>query len=155
VELVWKHGGVFDKMVGDCVIAHFGPPFYKETAARRAQAAVETAFAIQDFTRRVEKEPEFSSLAAAAGIPGLRVAIGVNLCPAAVGLFGPNRDFTAFSRGMNETARLQSQAGFRETLVMEPVAKALRGARGFTLDGPHEAAAKNVAKPLRYYKVSR
>ncbi|OGR11950.1 MAG: hypothetical protein A3K53_10755, partial [Deltaproteobacteria bacterium RIFOXYB2_FULL_66_7] len=28
VRIGWERGGVFDKMVGDCVIIHFGPPFY-------------------------------------------------------------------------------------------------------------------------------
>lgn len=154
VDLVWKNGGVFDKMVGDCIIAHYGPPFYRSSAAERARAAVKTAFEIQEFTKRLQQDREFAPLAKAAGLPGLGVAIGVNLCPAAVGLFGPNRDFTAFSRGMNETARLQSHAGFRQTLGMEPVAKALKGARGVRVDGPHEAAVKNVGKPLLYYKLS-
>ncbi len=154
VDLVWKNGGVFDKMVGDCVIAHFGPPFYKDSPAKRIEAAARTALEIQAFTRAVQKEAEFAPLPKAAGLPGLGVAIGLNLCPAAVGLFGPNRDFTAFARGMNETARLQSQAGFRETLVMEPAAKVLMRAKGLRLDGPREAAVKNVGKPLRYYVLS-
>jgi hypothetical protein len=29
VELLWRHGGVFDKMVGDCIIGLFGPPFFR------------------------------------------------------------------------------------------------------------------------------
>src|SRR5205823_5664654 len=28
VDRVWAHHAVFDKMVGDCVIALFGPPFF-------------------------------------------------------------------------------------------------------------------------------
>ena len=58
-------------------------------------------------------------------LPGLGVAIGVNLAHAFCGLFGPNRQYTAFSTGMNQTARLQSLGGFRETLVMESVREAL------------------------------
>lgn len=156
VDIVWKHGGVFDKMVGDCVIAHFGPPFFEEPAAQRALAALSSAFEIQAFTKGLESDPDFAPLAARAGLPGLGVAIGVNLCSAAVGLFGPNQDFTAFSRGMNETARLQSHAGFRETLAMESVREALRKSRqrhGYSFEGPREAKVKNVDKPLRYYLV--
>lgn len=158
VKRVWGRGGVFDKMVGDCVIAHFGPPFYRDSAVRRARAAVDAGFEIQDFTRALEREPEFRGLARRAGVPGLGVAVGVNLCPASVGLFGPNRDLTAFSRGMNETARLQAQAGFRELVVMEPTVDALRRGgltRGLAFEGPVQAQVKNVGRPLRFYRVKR
>lgn len=158
VKRVWRRGGTFDKMVGDCVIAHFGPPFYRDAAARRARAAVDAGFEIEDFTRSLEREPRFRALARKAGLPGLGVAVGVNLCPASVGLFGPNRDLTAFSRGMNETARLQAQAGFRELVVMESTVAALeRGGltRGLAFSGPLEAKVKNVGRPLRFYRVRR
>jgi class 3 adenylate cyclase len=158
VRIIWKHGGVFDKMVGDCVIAHFGPPFYRISHKERARAALAAGFDIQAFTRGLERDPEFKRLARLAGIPGLGVAVGVNLCPAAVGLYGPNRDLTAFSRGMNETARLQSHAGFREIAAMESVVRILtreKLAKGLVFKGPLEAQVKNVKKPLRYYLVTR
>ncbi|MBI3564259.1 MAG: adenylate/guanylate cyclase domain-containing protein [Elusimicrobia bacterium] len=158
VKRVWSLGGTFDKMVGDCVIAHFGPPFYRDSAVRRARAALDAGFAIQDFTKSLEREPEFRALARKAGLPGLGVAVGVNLCPASVGLFGPNRDLTAFSRGMNETARLQAQAGFSELVVMEDTVAALRRGgqtRGLAFAGPFEAKVKNVGRPLRFFRVRR
>ncbi len=158
VRIIWKHGGVFDKMVGDCVIAHFGPPFYRSSRQERARAATAAAFEIQAFTKGLERNPEYKRLARKAGIPGLGVAVGVNLCPAAVGLYGPNRDLTAFSRGMNETARLQSHAGFREIAVMESVVKVLRKeglAKGLAFEGPLTTQVKNVKRPLKYYLVRR
>jgi adenylate cyclase len=33
VRILHRHGGVFDKMVGDCVIGLFGPPFFKDSPA--------------------------------------------------------------------------------------------------------------------------
>lgn len=156
VRIAWRHGGVFDKMVGDCVIAHFGPPFYRDSPEQRALAALRAGREIERFTTGLQRKPEFRMLAKKAGIPGLGVAVGVNLCPAALGLFGPNKDLTAFSRGMNETARLQSQAGFRQILAMESAVKALRRGkldRGLRFQGPLEAHAKNVKRPLRYFRV--
>jgi adenylate cyclase len=153
VDLVWKNGGVFDKMVGDCVIAHFGPPFFGESAQERVARCAKTAFEVQAFTKEMAKTPEFAALARKAGLPGLGVAIGLNYCSAAVGIFGPNQDFTAFSRGMNETARLQGQAGFREVLAMESVRKLLPKGK-YKSDGPHTAQVKNVGKPLRYFKLT-
>ena len=156
VRIAWENGGVFDKMVGDCVIALFGPPFYRSTPVECAAAAVKTAREIQAFTARMGRMPKYRRLAAKIKAKGLGVGVGVNLCPAAVGLFGPNHDFTAFSSGMNQTARLQSKAGFREILLMAPAKEALEKARlakGLHFAGPYETAAKNVAKPLRYFRL--
>jgi class 3 adenylate cyclase len=158
VRIAWERGGVFDKMVGDCVIIQFGPPFYRGTAARNVRDALLAACEIQAFTKRLERDPKFRGLPRKAKVPGLGVAVGINLCPAAIGLFGPNQDFTAFSSGMNQAARLQSKAGFRETLVMESAAAAMKKAglaKGMRFEGPFEVEAKNVAKPLRYYRLIR
>jgi len=91
-------------------------------------------------------------------IPGLGVATGVNHGTVMVGTFGPNNDFTAFGREMNNTARLQGVAGYREILVMESARKALKGSsHALDADLPWgdlcEASVKNVREPLRYYPI--
>jgi adenylate cyclase len=156
VRILHRHGGVFDKMVGDCVIGLFGPPFFKDTRANRAAAAVEAAVEIQRFTKdTMSAHPEVSRLAEVLEMPGLGVAIGVNLTSSYCGLFGPNRNYTSFSTGMNQTARLQSLGTFRQTLVMEAAVLALEGAKTFdkTFGPLLEAAVKNVAQPLRYFEL--
>jgi class 3 adenylate cyclase len=157
VRIAWEHGGTFDKMVGDCLIIHFGPPFYRDSPARCAREAALTALEIQRFTAGLGRLPRYRGLAERVKLKGIGVAAGVNLCPAAVGLFGPNHDFTAFSSGMNQTARLQSKAGFRETLVMASAREAILKAglpKGLRFEGPFETEAKNVAKPLRYFRLT-
>jgi adenylate cyclase len=147
VRLVWEHAGVFDKMVGDCVIALFGPPFYETTPGERLLRALRCARAIREMTRRL---PQRLGLARLQGC-GLGVATGVNLCPLFVGTFGPNRNFTGFSRGMNNTARLQGCAARDEILVMSHAAARLTAGDGGLRFGPErEARVKNVAEPLRF-----
>lgn len=159
VDLLWEHGGVFDKMVGDCVIGLFGPPFFKSSRLERAEAAVRAARAIQEFTRtKMSAHPEVARISERTKLPGLGVAIGVNLAHAFCGLFGPDRNYTGFSTGMNQTARLQSLGGFRETLVMEPVRSLLEQSKDPTMAalrfGPLEQTeVKNVAQPLRYFRL--
>lgn len=159
VRILHRHGGVFDKMVGDCVIGLFGPPFFRSTLPQRAADAVRAAIDIQKFTReKMSAHPEVSRLSEILKLPGLGVAIGVNLAPTFCGLFGPNRQYTGFSTGMNQTARLQSLGSFRETLVMESAKQALE-----TLEAPDlkqlqygpltETPVKNVEKPLRHFKL--
>ncbi len=157
VRILHRYGGVFDKMVGDCVIGLWGPPFFKDSPAECAGGALKAAIEIQKFTREtMSAHPEISRLAELLQMPGLGVAIGVNLAPSFCGLFGPNRNYTSFSTGMNQTARLQSLGSFRETLVMQSARDALNGVEEFaSLEfGPLvETPVKNVAQPLRYFKL--
>ena len=146
VNLVWKHGGVFDKMVGDCVIGLFGPPFYDVAPAERLAAAMRCAVEIRAMTRDLPKLPRFAHLRDA----GLGVSTGVNLAPLFVGQFGPNDNFTGFSSGMNNTARLQGCAAKDEILVMEEAIAELGGAGGFSFGEERNAKVKNVAEPLRF-----
>jgi len=159
VRILHRYGGTFDKMVGDCVIGLFGPPFFRDTADQRAANALKAALEIQKFTRdTMSAHPEISRLTELLELPGLGVAIGVNLAVSFCGLFGPNQDYTSFSTGMNQTARLQSLGGFRETLVMDSAKAAIDKVRDAALKdvkwGPlAESKVKNVAQPLQYFKV--
>jgi class 3 adenylate cyclase len=157
VNILWKHDGVFDKMVGDCVIGHFGPPFFRDGIAARAAHAVAAAREISAFTAELEKEAPYDRIPKSGVVPGLGVAVGLNVCPMSVGLMGPNMDYTGFSSGMNATARLQSLAGFRETLAMDSLCELVRDAPelydihyGEVLETP----VKNVKLPLRYRKLT-
>ncbi len=146
VELVWEHGGVFDKMVGDCVIALFGPPFYDEPAGERLSRAIRCAAAIRAMTNKLPNRVAFEMLSES----GLSVSTGVNLAPLFVGQFGPNSNFTGFSSGMNNTARLQGCAGKDEILVMEEALQALPEGHAFTFSEPRSMPVKNVAEPLKF-----
>ena len=151
VDLVWKNGGAFDKMVGDCIIALFGPPFYDSTEAQRLEAAIETSIALRTMTEQLPELEEFAELREA----GLGVSTGINLAPVCVGLFGPDGDFTGFSSGMNNTARLQGCARGGEILVMEQAFAALgSGYERHPFGPPQESAVKNVSEPLRFRAVA-
>jgi class 3 adenylate cyclase len=146
VDLLWKNGGVFDKMVGDCIIGLFGPPFYERAPGERLAAAIQCAKEVRDMTNALPSQPGFEHLREA----GLAVSTGVNLAPLMVGSFGKNSNFTGFSSGMNNTARLQGCAKRDEILVMEEAIAALPAGHGFSFGEVREAAVKNVAAPLRF-----
>ncbi|HKQ71855.1 MAG TPA: adenylate/guanylate cyclase domain-containing protein [Polyangiaceae bacterium] len=149
VNIIWKHGGVFDKMVGDCVIALFGPPFYDSAPKERLAAAIRGALAIRTMTSELPSRAGFEHLREA----GLGVSTGVNLAPLFVGQFGPNDNFTGFSSGMNNTARLQGCAAKDEILVMADAALVLTPDQGISLGPERNAKVKNVADPLRFRDV--
>ncbi|MBL8716705.1 MAG: adenylate/guanylate cyclase domain-containing protein [Myxococcales bacterium] len=146
VDLVWEHGGVFDKMVGDCVIALFGPPFYDSPPGDRLVAALHWAKAIRAMTTAFPQQEGFEPLRA----EGLAVTIGVHLAPLFVGTFGPNQNFTGFSSGMNNTARLQSTAKRDEILVMAEAIEQLPAKHEFQFGEERTAQVKNVAQPIRF-----
>jgi len=146
VDIVWQHGGVFDKMVGDCVIALFGPPFYDEPPGERLVRALRCALDVRAMTNKIPQRVEFEVLRET----GLAVSTGVNLAPLFVGQFGANANFTGFSSGMNNTARLQGCAGRDEILVMEEALAHLPPGHGFTFGEPRAMPVKNVAEPLKF-----
>lgn len=151
VEIVWQHGGVFDKMVGDCIIALFGPPFYEETPGERLARALQCAIDVRAMTGLVPKRLAFESLREV----GLAVSTGVHLAPLFVGQFGPNSNFTGFSSGMNNTARLQGCATRDEILVMEDAIAALPEGHAFAFGETRSMPVKNVAEPLEFRALAK
>lgn len=153
VRVLWKHGGVFDKLVGDCVIGLFGPPYYEQDPAQRALRCAQAAAEISRHAREELCKHPATRKIVAAGEP-LGVAIGINDCPASVGTFGPNRNFTAFSPGMNNTARLQAIATRDEVLVLEPMRVLIEAACPSARFGDlRREKVKNVAEPLAFYAL--
>lgn len=147
VEILWSHGGVFDKMVGDCIIGLFGPPFYDEAEGERLARAIECAHDIRSMTNLLAERPQFRETLKDEGVA---VSTGVNLAPLFVGQFGPNSNFTGFSSGMNNTARLQGCATKNEILVMEDAIQKLPEGTSFEFGEERSAPVKNVAEPLKF-----
>ena len=149
VELLWEHGGVFDKMVGDCVIGLWGPPFFEEDAPTLCRRTADTAVAIRDYTRSLGDGRMLAKLKGMA----VGVATGLNYCPMFVGRFGPNENYTGFSSGMNNAARLQGVATRDEILCMDTFVAAHGDPHSFGEE--RQTKVKNVADPLRYRALLR
>jgi class 3 adenylate cyclase len=81
------------------------------------------------------------------------VAVGLNYAPLFVGRIGPNNDYTGFSSGMNNTARLQGVAKGGQILAMSQMAEILARAAGFQLGASGSMPVKNVKDPLTYQEV--
>jgi class 3 adenylate cyclase len=156
VEILFEHGGVFDKMVGDCVIGIFGTPFDDRSPAECVADALQAAWRICGYTAELTGTPVVDKIRASDLVPGLGVATGVHFGRSMVGTFGPNHAFTAFGREMNNTARLQGVAGYREILVMEAARQVLDAAAhplasAVEWGAARSATVKNVKDPLRYH----
>ncbi len=151
VDILFRRGGVFDKMVGDCIIGLFGPPFYDEDPAASLTRAILAADDIRSMTHSFADRAEFPELKGA----NIGVATGVHMAPLFVGRFGPNANFTGFSSGMNNTARLQGCAKLDQILVMQEAITILGEQSGFAFGEPLSSQVKNVAAPLQYRELVR
>jgi class 3 adenylate cyclase len=100
-ELVFRHGGTIDKIVGDAVHAMFGAPLEQ---ADHAERAVACAMDMDGFAE------EFRAQKNAEGLPLGVTRIGVHTGHAIVGNFGGERyfDYTAHGDAINTAARLES-----------------------------------------------
>lgn len=155
LHVIWEHDGCFDKLVGDCVIALFGPPFYELGPRGACIRALQAATAISKLTRELYEHdaPCFSRIRESGVVSSLGVAVGINFAPLFVGMGGPNSDFTGFSSGMNNTARIQGYARKDEILVLQGCANQAMGMEGVDLDGPYQATLKNVAGEMPFWKL--
>jgi len=157
LSIIWEHGGCFDKLVGDCVIALFGPPFHEMSPQECCLRTLQAASAIRDFTLSLYHHPApcFQKLRESADISEFNVATGVNHAPLFVGMNGPNSDFTGFSSGMNNTARIQSVARSGEILVLSGCHQRVADLEGVSFAGPMEANLKNVSGMVPYWRLEK
>lgn len=159
-KIIFDHGGAIDKMVGDCIIGLFGPPFYEVSPVECCRKAIECGIAINEYTAGLTGHPVVEKIRNSSLIPGLGVATGINYGAVMVGTVSPNMDYTAFGKDMNNCARLQGVAGYREVLVMSSMRNVLESddtVRGLDFEwGPLDSeAVKNVEEPLQFFRVKR
>ncbi|HNX76611.1 MAG TPA: adenylate/guanylate cyclase domain-containing protein [Candidatus Rifleibacterium sp.] len=153
VTKVFPLGACLDKIVGDCLIFLFGPPFYELEPVNIVEKVLESAKIIVDYTNEFLRLPENADIQKHPDFEKFGVAVGTNFCPAVVGLIGPNDDLTAFSSGMNITARLQGLAKAGQILATERLKELAMASGHWEFAGPESAPVKNVEKPLVYYHV--
>jgi adenylate cyclase len=142
-DVILKHDGLVDKLVGDEVIGLF---FGGVTGPRHATAAVAAAIELMARAIRADASP----------IGPIPIGAGVHMGEAYVGATGPAGavdDFTALGDVVNTTARLASTAGAGELLVSVEAAEAaeyeLDGLERRTLEvrGRHEPVNVVVIRP--------
>jgi class 3 adenylate cyclase len=116
-EIVERYGGTVDKVIGDAVMAVFGPPVAHDDDAERAvRAALEM--------QRAGADGELAGL-------GLRVGIDTGeVMYAPVGP-GSKREFTVIGDAVNTAARLQSAAPKGGVLVGRETRAGIRGSIEF------------------------
>jgi adenylate cyclase len=145
VDVVFDHGGILDKFIGDAIMALFGAPFAKGDDATRA---VQAAVAMQ------RKVAEFNQAQLEAGRPAIRAGIGVHTGTVVVGNMGSSKalSYTAIGDGVNLASRLCGLAAADTVVISEECAERA-GKDNFALEAMPPAKVKNREQPVTIYKV--
>ena len=101
VDAIFAYGGTLDKFIGDAVMAFFGAPIPQEDHADRAVLA---GLMMQKLVLEWNNERE------TAGLPIVRIRVGINSGPAVVGNVGTEKrvDYTVLGSSVNIASRLES-----------------------------------------------
>jgi adenylate cyclase len=101
VDSIFAYGGTLDKFIGDAVMAFFGAPIPQEDHADRA---------IMAGLMMQERIGEWNAEREAAGLPPVRIRVGINSGPAVVGNVGTEKrvDYTVLGTSVNIASRLES-----------------------------------------------
>ncbi len=111
-DIIMEHQGTVDEFIGDGILAIFGAPIIREDDADRAvQCALRMQRAVEDINR------EYS----AAGLPSVRMGIGINTGEVVAGNIGSEKrsKYGIVGHNVNLTARIEQCTGGGEILISQ------------------------------------
>ncbi|HEX6868324.1 MAG TPA: adenylate/guanylate cyclase domain-containing protein [Candidatus Limnocylindrales bacterium] len=139
-EVLERHGGSVEKFIGDAVMAVFGvPTLHEDDALRAVRAAADMRLALDALNRELQ---------AGHGL-GLRVRIGIDTGPAAVGSGGDQQLVTG--PAVNRAARLEQIAGPGDVLLGQDTYRLVRSAVDAEALGPVDL--KGAAGPVEAWRL--
>jgi adenylate cyclase len=145
-EIIVEHSGTIDKYIGDAVMALFGAPL---KLPEHATLACRTALAMIDKLKTLSAEWE------AKGRPPMRIGVGLNTGPVAVGNMGSDRlfNYTAIGDNVNLASRLEGLTKHygSDILISAATAEALEGQ--FILREVDLVRVKGKTRPLVIYEL--
>ena len=110
-NIVFQHGGLLDKYIGDAVVSLFGVPvFRKDHAVRGAKAAIDMIQAVEKIKVKFKNTP----------MEDLSIGVGVNSGICSVGNMGSDFrfEYTAIGDEMNLGSRLEGLNKFYGTKII-------------------------------------
>jgi adenylate cyclase len=145
-EIIVKHGGTLDKYIGDAIMALFGAPLELPDHSRRA---CRTALEMVQKLRALDRDW------LERGRPSLKVGIGINSGPVAVGNMGSSRlfDYTAIGDNVNLASRLEGLNKFYGTEILASAATIKQLGNGFVFREVDLVRVKGKKQPIAIYEL--
>ena len=144
IDIVFKHNGTLDKIVGDELMIVYGAPISaKDDTNRALDTAIEMMIKLDQFNKKRMKN----------GIAPIEIGIGINHGPVISGNIGSRAmmDYTVIGDTVNLGARLCSHASSGNIIVSDSVYKKTSGRYKFeSLDS---IKVKGKAKEISIRKV--
>ncbi|MGH9570188.1 MAG: adenylate/guanylate cyclase domain-containing protein, partial [Candidatus Angelobacter sp.] len=143
-DVIFDHGGMIDKYIGDAVMAVFGAPISK---GRDAVGAVETAIQMQRLVAEMNRDARERRW------PELRIGIGINTGVVTVGNIGSPRrlDYTVIGDTVNIASRLMESASGGKILISGPTADEI--GKDFRLLRLPSRKVRGRNEPVRVFSV--
>ncbi|MCA9665948.1 MAG: HAMP domain-containing protein [Myxococcales bacterium] len=144
-EIVFKHGGVVDKFIGDCVMAVFGVPESRDDDADRAVSAALEMMQWLDVGNAKWRRDLGAELA---------LGIGINSGEVVAGNLGSEKrmEYTVIGDTVNVAARLETLAQAGQVLVGEDTASML-DEDDYELEDLGEHPVAGRARAVRVFEV--
>ncbi|QSA97867.1 adenylate/guanylate cyclase domain-containing protein [Methylococcus sp. EFPC2] len=119
-EIIARHGGSIDKLMGDGIMVLFGAPTAQQDHVQRALSC---AVEMQQAMARANQERQ------ARNLPPIYMGIGVNSGNVFAGLIGADwhREYTVIGSEVNLAARIEAQSMRGQILISENSYAAARG----------------------------
>ena len=142
--IVFDHQGLLDKYIGDGLMALFGIPYQRETAAEDAVSAAVTMQQRMAFVNETLK---------AGGLAEIDIGIGINTGTVTVGYIGSQErtDYTGIGDAVNLAARIEKQAQAGQIIISRST-RVVRGDR-FPVREFDEIMVKGRKEPVQIYEV--
>jgi adenylate cyclase len=141
-----NQGGTIDKYMGDAIMALFGAPLEQtDHASKACRAALEMRTTLEALNQQWEEE----------GRPPLRIGVGVNSGPVAVGNMGSDRlfDYTAIGDNVNLASRLEGLNKYYGTNILISQATADSLENGFILRDVDRVQVKGKAQAAGIFEL--
>ena len=152
-----KFGGIFDKSVGDCIIALVGPPLYKQIPYENTLNGLKISHELIGMCRNLNEKYRDKLFVNGKKFE-LNLSVGINTGNVVVGDMGPNGvgGFTALGHEMNLAARVVEYAQPGQILTSQNSYKIIQGSGkspsevGFSLTPAGGFKPKNMPKEKVY-----
>lgn len=145
-NIIINQGGTIDKYMGDAIMALFGAPVLQTDHPHRAcRAALEMAASLATLNQEWTEK----------GRPPLKIGVGVNTGPVAVGNMGSDRlfDYTAIGDNVNLASRLEGLNKYYGTSILISQTTAASLGDGFILKDVDQVRVKGKAQAARIYAL--